>query len=228
MPANNEGRIRPSLIAARVHFPFRNLTVDNEGRIRPSLIAASRLDDTPDQIDINEGRIRPSLIAAAGIDPSQSTEFPTRGEFAPPSLRHGGAATFPRPASQRGANSPLPHCGMAAKPDFPATMAPTRGEFAPPSLRQRDRGPAEGRCNPTRGEFAPPSLRHILRHLIHIHLVPTRGEFAPPSLRHHPAPGHAERYHQRGANSPLPHCGMSTEICLTCAEDGPCCSSGVG
>ena len=136
----NEGRIRPSLIAARWGWPLMAQTGrTNEGRIRPSLIAAERRRgwwrfarrqrgansplphcgrrvkyDRVIAACANEGRIRPSLIAArqcrAGRLP---TGRPTRGEFAPPSLRP--------PAGWRTMNY---------------DRVPTRGEFAPPSLRQ--------------------------------------------------------------------------------------------
>ena len=59
----------------------------------------------------------------------------TRGEFAPPSLRRGRR---PRPGGDCGA---------------------TRGEFAPPSLRRPSGELVGDPAVPTRGEFAPPSLR---------------------------------------------------------------------
>ena len=111
--ANYEGRIRPSLIAAEALDAAGFFPGDYEGRIRPSLIAAA---ESGDRIIITlryEGRIRPSLIAASGLlsvwmlmprlrgansplphcghapalanTPIRPT---TRGEFAPPSLRH--------------------------------------------------------------------------------------------------------------------------------------------
>ena len=61
---DNEGRIRPSLIAAA---RLRGCLLGqgrNEGRIRPSLIAASEGLGPPVRAVSNEGRIRPSLIAA--------------------------------------------------------------------------------------------------------------------------------------------------------------------
>ena len=62
--ADNEGRIRPSLIAAAIAMGKMSAAGFNEGRIRPSLIAACRRRIFRWRWRGNEGRIRPSLIAA--------------------------------------------------------------------------------------------------------------------------------------------------------------------
>ena len=228
----------------------------NEGRIRPSLIAAEQADDDGIRRSSNEGRIRPSLIAAGGARLFLDTYLTTRGEFAPPSLRQKAQFRIPSWWGQRGANSPLPHCGMTGENENelervqrgansplphcggiervggPDGWGTTRGEFAPPSLRRLggflyiERRPA------TRGEFAPPSLRPEEGLVPTLADGATRGEFAPPSLRpelrsvypttrksnegrirpsliaaspSRPNTPYADN--QRGANSPLPHCG---------------------
>ena len=231
-PAATRGEFAPPSLRRGPADGGRGRLPGNEGRIRPSLIAAADPIAFRYSIRTNEGRIRPSLIAAAASPPAGY-----------------------RRLRQRGANSPLPHCGgwearqrsrsaASTRGEFappslrreggdasPYLDGPTRGEFAPPSLRQssaavmaRRNAPNEGRIRPsliaavlrvryclrccgnegrirpsliaalkpvgtttrtitTRGEFAPPSLRHLNRVAGHHHLVTTRGEFAPPSLR---------------------------------------------
>ena len=166
----------------------------------------------------NEGRIRPSLIAAGySYLRRGSPDFPTRGEFAPPSLRRirfcGGRR---RRCCQRGANSPLPHCGTEQE-----------------RQAERDRLANEGRIRPSLIAALPPPLplhRHLAQRganspLPHCGLEeeqaraeggaePTRGEFAPPSLRRgRDYRGGACPGDQRGANSPLPHCGVNDWAC---------------
>ena len=83
-----EGRIRPSLIAAQRAGVGALAQSVYEGRIRPSLIAAFFFRRTRRRLWSYEGRIRPSLIAAQGAEATvRFYQRPTRGEFAPPSLR---------------------------------------------------------------------------------------------------------------------------------------------
>ena len=65
----NEGRRRPSLIAATKSATSPSSTSSNEGRRRPSLIAANFSDATTATDAGNEGRRRPSLIAASVFMP---------------------------------------------------------------------------------------------------------------------------------------------------------------
>ena len=108
----NEGRRRPSLIAAEFRIRRTFALWNNEGRRRPSLIAAF---DAPRGLARgrgNEGRRRPSLIAAGR---------PAR------LLRWRGG--------QRGAPAPLPHCGGDSGAAAAYRAPTTRGAGAPPSLR---------------------------------------------------------------------------------------------
>ena len=117
----NEGRIRPSFIAAAVR-KYRNSSVgSNEGRIRPSFIAAGsrrRSDHRPTRC--NEGRIRPSFIAAVP-----------------------GCCRAAIARRQRGSNSTLLHCGDRRPDGYNTLTRATRVEFDPPSLR-----PLAGRYPP--------------------------------------------------------------------------------
>ena len=89
--------------------------------------------------------------------------------------------------AQRGANSPLPHCGrLVGRSSLPGWAA-TRGEFAPPSLRLEggDLEPCRERSN--EGRIRPSLIAAIIR---------SRSPWIG--------------WVQRGANSPLPHCGSRT------------------
>ena len=156
----NEGRIRPSLIAALSAAPPPPNPPPNEGRIRPSLIAAwteycyqakprtTRGEFAPPSLRRlfnglrfpvrrpTRGEFAPPSLRRAPRRRVWGCPPPTRGEFAPPSLRPGLPVPDGLPFQQRGANSPLPHCGRNIKPDTAWMTASTRGEFAPPSLRR--------------------------------------------------------------------------------------------
>ena len=110
----------------------------------------------------NEGRIRPSLIAASSSGPYSITDD-----------------------AQRGANSPLPHCGQAAAELKAAANEPTRGEFAPPSLRPHLPKPFRPKLLATRGEFAPPSLRPIFRTMGDRGSSPNEGRIRPSLIAAH-------------------------------------------
>ena len=136
--AANEGRIRPSLIAACPLGWSMFSAATQRGANSPlphcgMFYAGLSLNEVED----NEGRIRPSLIAALRQPISETGFSGQRGANSP--LPHCGAlavAGFTSTIGQRGANSPLPHCGNpdGATPNVPCGS--TRGEFAPPSLRQ--------------------------------------------------------------------------------------------
>ena len=244
----NEGRIRPSLIAASSWGGWRTSSGrPTRGEFAPPSLrpTGGRYGGRP--VDANEGRIRPSLIAATRAGRVPITQgIPTRGEFAPPSLRHfGGGNRGSGQPVQRGANSPLPHCGVAKAGRAQGHAWPTRGEFAPPSLRH-DNGQwldgtlvtNEGRIRPSLiaafvafgGHAVSDRQRGANSPLPHCgtssttkttqETPPTRGEFAPPSLRHRSAVllGSA-LYRQRGANSPLPHCGIGRHAQLKPGDD---------
>ncbi len=184
-----------------------------EGRIRPSLIAATSREAHP----VYEGRIRPSLIAAGELCQAGRREVPTRGEFAPPSLRRGGRLATrgefapPSLGDLRGANSPLPHCGNF-QPRISNARRGLRGANSPlPHC-----GPGSGRGSQgtirLRGANSPlPHCGMRVRTTRNEKPESTRGEFAPPSLR--PFPSDVPQLplnRLRGANSPLPHCGDDT------------------
>ena len=79
----------------------------------------------------------------------------------------------------RGANSPLPHCGELERVLKPTGSVSTRGEFAPPSLRHVGSAIRRRRVPATRGEFAPPSLRHHRRAEIAGRPIPYEGRIRP-------------------------------------------------
>ena len=149
-PPTLRHRRRPSFRAmsdtTRGEFAPPTLRLDNrpmrlpaaaryEGRIRPSYIAAlSRYNKVDDEGNY-EGRIRPSYIAAETATSNPGRCGPTRGEFAPPTLRPHPPRPVHRRHPLRGANSPLLHCGMANPFTHTRPPQPTRGEFAPPTLR---------------------------------------------------------------------------------------------
>ena len=208
-PPPTRGEFAPPSLRPTGGLGGRPVVLHYEGRIRPSLIAATAPPPPPPPTTSLRGANSP-LPHCGGHIPQQRTPSlrPTRGEFAPPSLRH---LRFP---------------GISEK------MSATRGEFAPPSLRRGNGVLPAGGHRATRGEFAPPSLRPTLKPFPGLPPPPTRGEFAPPSLR--PGPGDGRPLppplyegrirpsliaapvlrrrvnadsRLRGANSPLPHCG---------------------
>ena len=119
----------------------------------------------------------------------------------------------------RGANSPLPHCGVNLFQHIRPAIQPTRGEFAPPSLRQVHPGRQPDGTAATRGEFAPPSLRHVRGGGVQWY-VNLRGANSPlPHCGFYAEPLRQQGRRLRGANSPLPHCGVPppTPSSTTCA-----------
>ena len=201
---NNEGRIRPSLIAAGRPTSCRSAPASNEGRIRPSLIAADmgwsgisrssvqRGANSPlphcgsgpatgqRSPSTNEGRIRPSLIAASFPDRGAGADSSTRGEFAPPSLRPGSPLSY-RPAGtgQRGANSPLPHCGRSPSGSTGIGFRTTRGEFAPPSLRPPGRFGSSVRPVCNEGRIRPSLIAAHFLPPVRVKLAPNEGRIRP-------------------------------------------------
>ena len=79
----NEGRRRPSLIAACRSGSRRARSSRNEGRRRPSLIAASKTRSNFTAIIVNEGRRRPSLIAAHQAEAGQDAPASNEGRRRP-------------------------------------------------------------------------------------------------------------------------------------------------
>ena len=189
----NEGRRRPSLIAANKHArrpPFCSPPTRGAGA-PPSLRHIPPQSASP-RHPANEGRRRPSLIAARACwgyySPAAS---PNEGRRRPSLI----AARLREwmmmvPSRQRGAPAPLPHCGMYPRLVEIRRVLPTRGAGAPPSLRRRVHGAGrQDGPQPTRGAGAPPSLRR--RDIIH---------------------SHRRSGHQRGAPAPLPHCGPAPSL----------------
>ena len=163
-------------------------TAPNEGRIRPSLIAASVSQRIDYMINRQRGANSPlphcgRMVAVVLLGGSPST----RGEFAPPSLRlrsppwvlHAESSNegrirpsliaaglaevrAGRRSSQRGANSPLPHCGPLLVSQTAPRSSPTRGEFAPPSLRQPVRTGFRQMLPPNEGRIRPSLIAAVL------------------------------------------------------------------
>ena len=182
-----EGRIRPSLIAAASRTWILKEAVPLRGANSPlPHCGPGLINERIYTIGVYEGRIRPSLIAARRR-----------------------ASGRDRDTGLRGANSPLPHCGSHSALHFTTGSGPTRGEFAPPSLRPCNRHLHPTSAGAYEGRIRPSLIAASAWYSDQRMLLPTRGEFAPPSLRRvAPAvvPGDSRRL--RGANSPLPHCGV--------------------
>ena len=184
----NEGRRRPSLIAA-IQSPSRtSKPTDQRGAPAPlphcgrhpgdpiaAWCAPTRGAGAPPSLrplsPPGGGRGR-APTRGAGAPPSLRRELhgvvfhggiPTRGAGAPPSLRPPLPSTRPELiVFQRGAPAPLPHCGfMPGVLSGFAGMA-TRGAGAPPSLRPDYSNATPGEEVATRGAGAPPSLRQIV------------------------------------------------------------------
>ena len=205
--APNEGRRRPSLIAAYPAGCLAGFHPVNEGRRRPSLIAASVLPCSAQVAASNEGRRRPSLIAAMSQWRYSSMASVQRGAPAP--LPHCGTARKPIRHSipfQRGAPAPLPHCGSVDDPATPdhswqrgapaplphcgntrfvsgSTMKTNEGRRRPSLIAACNRARSLAWSSSTRGAGAPPSLRLGLVDGDSRPLFATRGAGAPPSLR---------------------------------------------
>ena len=160
----------------------------------------------------NEGRIRPSLIAGntAG-DYLRMYGLPTRGEFAPPSLPEIlAAAPGPDWQDQRGANSPLPHCRVYKHHSVIDLNATQRGANSPlPHCRPCTTVPCNWSAFANEGRIRPSLIaapfgacrRSIDR-------PPNEGRIRPSLIAAAAeCPEAARKDGQRGANSPLPHCG---------------------
>ena len=183
-------------------------SLSNEGRRRPSLIAACNNLFEWDRVVPNEGRRRPSLIAAGNPRFHPHSSSIQRGAPAP--LPHCGSPEVHQAitdASQRGAPAPLPHCGVSRGSGEVKDTGATRGAGAPPSLRRGNRrrlgnppAPNEGRRRPSliaanpwmiKGVGIEPNEGRRRPSLIAAFDAPaglragspTRGAGAPPSLR---------------------------------------------
>ena len=83
----------------------------NEGRIRPSFIAALRSALKPSTRPSNEGRIRPSFIAARLSPARRSAGRSNEGRIRPSFIAAGDKICHLQDEGQRGSNSTLLHCG---------------------------------------------------------------------------------------------------------------------
>ncbi len=197
---------------------FRKVSSDvnsirpNEGRRRPSLIAARPLPDSQERARKQRGapaplphcgraprRPRLAVIATrgAGAPPSLrrglrrlvrvQTTAATRGAGAPPSLRREAAVALIGPGS-RSNNEGRRRPSLIAAPDGGMLSASpvegNEGRRRPSLIAARAALGSCGRWWPTRGAGAPPSLRPIPRPPGCLRrATPTRGAGAPPSLR---------------------------------------------
>ena len=156
----------------------------NEGRRRPSLIAAVALFVLRHRLHPNEGRRRPSLIAASGRTSIWPVAAIQRGAPAP--LPHCGEQTphnFGKRGRQRGAPAPLPHCG--AKGDSRRRYAsPNEGRRRPSLIAALVVAGRPAFRRPQRGAPAPlPHCGMPLGRVTNAGFIATRGAGAPPSLR---------------------------------------------
>ena len=207
-PDCNEGRIRPSFIAAwrrrdaclqdmrqrgsnstLLHCGDSSLlasvvTPDNEGRIRPSFIAASsrgwrRRRRLPTRVEFDPPSLRQEKRILLG-----SIRGATRVEFDPPSLRPTTGSVCGNSCGQRGSNSTLLHCGTALSKAF-SRMGMQRGSNSTLlhcGTQHNDTKRVEA---VQRGSNS--TLLHCGNIPVEVvdplHLA-TRVEFDPPSLRH--------------------------------------------
>ena len=182
----------------------------NEGRIRPSFIAASRPGSSDRTSNTQRGSNSTLLhcglvmqLPGVGCWLSTRVEFdppslrrvpgslgchhlqPTRVEFDPPSLRHGGDETRRHGgAAQRGSNSTLLHCGEARRT----------------AARKAYRN--EGRIRPS---FIAARISCSRSHRV----LYNEGRIRPSFIAARAARGGGlGRAAQRGSNSTLLHCGV--------------------
>ena len=116
-PPLQRGAPAPLPHCGRFPHPGTRKCIPNEGRRRPSLIAAVRNAQASQSSWANEGRRRPSLIAAHISGPDRPQRWFNEGRRRP-SLIAASSAFIVGVSSdrQRGAPAPLPHCGRTLKP----------------------------------------------------------------------------------------------------------------
>ena len=109
----------------------------NEGRRRPSLIAA--LDWEVYEREAQRQRGAPAPLPHCGKVKVRVWAVKSMQRGAPAPLPHCGwwlPSVAPNQRDQRGAPAPLPHCGAGSGSNRAADLEATRGAGAPPSLRQ--------------------------------------------------------------------------------------------
>ena len=186
--------------------------VYNEGRRRPSLIAAWAGGGAVSVVLAQRGA--PAPLPHCGDFAGARAFFGGVQRGAPAPLPHCGVRHISITASsecQRGAPAPLPHCGVCRVTVVPTICRPTRGAGAPPSLRPAmPSNDASGFVCPTRGAGAPPSLRPAGTMAAAVAEYEQRGAPAPlPHCGTGQPSGWRVIRSQRGAPAPLPHCGMA-------------------
>ena len=157
----------------------------NEGRRRPSLIAAlSRC-----RLAISGGVQRGAPAPLPHCGPSEGC-FRGLGRLqrgAPAPLPHCGKCPkrtgYAPGGSTRGAGAPPSLRPCRARCRVRRCGRPTRGAGAPPSLRPLSLSVSKSASASTRGAGAPPSLRRRRGAAIGLGSGTTRGAGAPPSLR---------------------------------------------
>ena len=204
---NNEGRIRPSFIAAFARLSGVCVDCSNEGRIRPSFIAAAWLPPPPSSPWCNEGRIRPSFIAATWALPARCRRLRNEGRIRPSFI---AAEKLPSYKTHKHTNE------GRIRPSFIAATGPgspprrplgNEGRIRPSFIAAHRRQRKRGRGRPTRVEFDPPSLRQTA---FEVFSLPGYQRGSNSTLLHCGAldPRSASTYSsQRGSNSTLLHCG---------------------
>ena len=182
----NEGRRRPSLIAALLLALIMRSSNFNEGRRRPSLIAAMPGMRAFASGHPNEGRRRPSLIAA---------RYPP-----PPQERH---------RLQRGAPAPLPHCGRY-NGDEPLTIYANEGRRRPSLIAAGLASSAFVLARRNEGRRRPSLIAAKIAMGLPSPWTSNEGRRRPSLIA--AAVGNTDfggQCGQRGAPAPLPHCGAT-------------------
>ena len=229
----NEGRIRPSFIAAtagphggrstcttRVEFDPPSLRHPRGDALR-SLAAATRVEFDPPSLRHmarsdptrpgvhNEGRIRPSFIAANSWTRGRQGAAQQRGSNS--TLLHCGADPEDLTGHverQRGSNSTLLHCGTR-RTRRAERLAVNEGRIRPSFIAAclRERG---GRsASDQRGSNS--TLLHCGQFNRNRNILTTRQRGSNSTLLHcgaYPAALSPGRTGQRGSNSTLLHCGL--------------------
>ena len=208
---DNEGRRRPSLIAAATGAALSLRTAGQRGAPAPlPHCGFDGAEAMAAELDATRGAGAPPSLRHLSRRQRSRRSHTTRGAGAPPSLRPPPSPHSSTGAPQRGAPAPLPHCGRLCRFWLARRPRPTRGAGAPPSLRRFAGRVAPRPTGFNEGRRRPSLIAAEAGASVDAALYAQRG--APAPLPHcgkrwtrHPAGSGG----QRGAPAPLPHCGQA-------------------